>query len=112
MDTTNLDELSPMERGEHLFHNVHACASCHALDGKVKTAPWLNGRFGSAAKLSDGTAPSFDEAYLQESIYAPQARFADGFDPSTNSGAAKMPSFEGKISDQEFKDLVAYLSTL
>ena len=28
------------------------------------------------------------------------------------SAAAKMPSFEGKISDQEFNDLVAYLSTL
>ena len=112
VDKTNLDELSPMERGEHLFHNVHACGSCHGLDGKVKTAPWLNGRFGKAAKLSDGSAPMFDVAYLKESVYAPEAKYADGYDPAQNSAAGKMPSFEGKISDQEFNDLVAYLSTL
>ena len=109
----DLDEMSPMERGEHLFHkSVHACGACHSVDGSKKQAPTLLGRFGQPAELSDGTASPFDRAYVVESLNAPKAKLAKGYDPSKVAGAVEMPSFAGKISDQELTDLIAYLQSL
>jgi cytochrome bd-type quinol oxidase subunit 1/mono/diheme cytochrome c family protein len=109
----DLDEMSPMERGEHLFHkSVHACGACHSVDGSKKQAPTLLGRFGKPTELSDGTTSAFDRAYVVESLNLPKVKLTKGYDPSKVAGAVEMPSFAGKISDQELTDLIAYLQSL
>ena len=109
----DLDEMSPMERGEYLFHkSVHACGACHSVDGSKKQAPTMLGRFGQPAELSDGTSVPFDDAYLVESINNPKVKLAKGYDPAKDAGAVEMPSFDGKLSSQEMSDLTAYLKSL
>lgn len=101
----DIADLPPKARGEALFMKTHACGQCHATDGSKKLAPPLNGRFGKPTKLADGSTPPFDDAYFRESLFAPTAKIADGFQPL-------MPSFEGKISDQELADITEYLKSL
>lgn len=109
----DLDEMSPMERGEHLFHkSVHACGACHSVDGSKKQAPTMLGRFGQPSELSDGSTVTFDVSYLTESMNEPKAKLAKGYDPTKDAGAVEMPAFAGKISDQEMSDLTAYLQSL
>jgi cytochrome bd ubiquinol oxidase subunit I len=101
----DLSDLTPLQRGEALFQKTHACGQCHAVDGSKKLAPPLNARFGKPTKLADGTAPSFDDAYVRESVYKPTAKIAEGFQPL-------MPSFEGKLSDQDLADILEFLKSL
>jgi cytochrome bd-type quinol oxidase subunit 1 len=109
----DLDEMSPLERGEYLFlKSQYACGSCHSTDGSAKQAPTLLGRFGKPTRLSTGESVTFDEAYFRASVLQSQATFAEGFDPSKDPGVASMPVFEGQISEQELNDLVAYVSSL
>ena len=109
----NLDEMSPMERGEFLFHkSVHACSACHTVDGSKKQAPTLMGRFGTETSLSDGTKVQFDDAYFRASLTDPKAQLVDGYDPSKTAGAVEMPVFKGKISQQEIRDMLVYLKSL
>jgi cytochrome c oxidase subunit 2 len=105
--------MSPAERGEWLFFKSQlACGACHTTDGSKKEAPHLMGRFGKPTDLDDGTPQAFDDAYFKESLMEPKAKFAKGYDKSKNAAAAEMPSFKGKISDQQLIDLQAYLKSL
>ncbi|MFT7624189.1 MAG: mono/diheme cytochrome c family protein, partial [Myxococcota bacterium] len=108
----DLDEMSPIERGDYLFNKSNfACGACHSVDGSVKQAPTMMGRFGKPSKLEGGEV-AFDDAYFKESLVDPAAKFAVGFDKSVNAAAAEMPSFKGKVSDQQLADLMAYLKSL
>ena len=108
----DLDEMSPAERGGFLFDNKHACGACHSVDGAAKQAPTLLARFGKPTELSDGSTPTFDEAYFRASLMEPMAQLAKGYDPGKDAGAAEMPTFAGKVSEQEIQDLLAYLKSL
>jgi len=55
--------------------------------------------------LSDGTVATADEAYLRDSILKPRAKLAAGYEPL-------MPSYEGKISEDELIAVVAYIKSL
>ena len=46
-----------------------------------------------------------DEAYLRESIYFPLRKVAAGYDPV-------MPSFQGRINEEDMLALIAYLRSL
>ncbi|HIA00735.1 MAG TPA: hypothetical protein EYN66_02280, partial [Myxococcales bacterium] len=64
----DLDEMSPTERGEWLFHKstVFACGGCHKVDGTKGSAPGLQARFGMATQLDGADAVQFDDAYFLE----------------------------------------------
>ena len=66
------------------------CQMCHGPDGK-----------GSAAGVKMGAKP-FSELKSSE---AEQIK-------ATKEGKGKMPKFEGKLTDDEIKALVAYTKTL
>jgi cytochrome c oxidase subunit 2 len=109
----DLDEMSPMERGEWLFHKSQlACASCHSVDGSSKQAPTMMGRFGKPSPLDDGTEVTFDDAYFVESLVEPKKKYAKGYDKAKNPAAAEMPAFKDQISEQQLEDLKAYLKSL
>jgi cytochrome c oxidase subunit II len=82
----------------------HGCHTCHT-PGALKRAPDLAGVFGSRVVLRDGTTLLADEAYLRESILDPAAKLVKGYE-------ALMPSFRGRISEEELRLLVEYVRTL
>jgi cytochrome c oxidase subunit 2 len=80
------------------------CDGCHGGRGTVR-APSLAGLFGSPVPLSDGRVVRADEAYLRDSILFPGRDVVAGFDNV-------MPSFEGRIPEEDLVKLVAYIKSL
>jgi cytochrome c oxidase subunit 2 len=89
------EPTGPYAAGRKVFAN-HGCARCHAVgdtSGKKRMGPDL------AHVAAD---PTHTKEWLAEFVRDPKAH-----NPST-----KMPVFQGKINDQEMKDLVDYLASL
>jgi cytochrome c oxidase subunit 2 len=89
--------------GKALFIRL-GCSGCHGGSNIVR-APALDGLYGKRVALSDGTFRIVDERYLRDSILQPRAEIAAGYEPL-------MPSYEGKISEDEIVKIVAYLKSL
>ncbi len=70
------------------------CLICHAVDGSG------NMPAGKATKT-----PSFNSAEMLKMSDA-------DFLADTRNGKGKMPAYSGKLSDQEIKNVVAYIHTL
>ena len=82
--------VDPVAHGKELA--VKKCKMCHAIDGQGGKMSPLNG-------IADGKT---DEQLMGGII-----------DPKTTLGAdTKMPSYKGKLTDDEVKAIIAYLKTL
>jgi cytochrome c oxidase subunit 2 len=93
--------------GRALFQDLQ-CNACHRVDStalRPRTGPVLEGLYGSTITLDNGRELVVDEQYLRESILYPQNKIAQGY-PSV------MPSFKGRISEDELFQLIAYLKSL
>jgi cytochrome c oxidase subunit II len=90
-------------QGLTLFRSL-GCSGCHGQGSAVR-APALAGLYGKRVPLSDGTMEIADERYIHDSILKPRARVPAGYE-------AVMPSYEGKISEDEIVELVAYIKSL
>jgi len=93
----------PVAAGQKLFVE-RACVTCHLSDGTGR-APSLNGVYDNKVLLSDGSAAVADDAYIRESILAPQAKIVTGYQPL-------MPSFQGQLTEEQILDLTAYIKSL
>ena len=96
-------EFPPWETGKRLFQMN--CSGCHKMDGKAATGPalnliWIKGE----EKLIDGTTVKVDEEYIRESIIYPEKEVVEGYGP-----ISKMNSFDGKLTDENIMDLIAYI---
>jgi cytochrome c oxidase subunit 2 len=80
------------------------CRGCHDEKSSVR-APDLAGLFGRSIPLADGRWVTVDEGYLRSSMLQPNADIAAGY-------AAIMPSYAGRLSEQDILELVAYLKSL
>lgn len=89
--------------GEKLFEQL-ACNTCHRGDTQGR-GPVLTGLYGKSVPLRGGGAVIADEAYLRESILAPEAKIVAGFDPI-------MPVFNGLLGEEQVLQLVAYIRSL
>ena len=94
---------SPAEFGAVLYQK-RGCNACHSIDGSKAVGPSWKGAFGTS-RVTDKGAVTADEAYLKESILAPQAKIVAGFQPV-------MPTFQGLLSDREVVALIEYIKTL
>ncbi len=90
-------------QGEKLFRQF-GCSGCHGAGAAVR-APSLEGLYGKAVPLSDGSVEVADERFIRDAIMKPRAKIAAGYQPL-------MPSFEGRISEDELVPLVAYIKSL
>jgi mono/diheme cytochrome c family protein len=70
------------------------CAMCHGADGLAATP------MGKNMKILSFKAP--------EMVKASDAQFI----ASTKNGKGKMPAYNGKLTDAQIKDVVAYIRTL
>jgi cytochrome c oxidase subunit 2 len=96
-------DVPPKEGGKLLF-TAFRCDSCHKTGGGG-TGPALEGAFGKDVELADGTKVLFDEAYVRESIFDPNAKTVKGFQPS-------MSSFKGQLNENQVSQITAYLKSL
>lgn len=104
-DASNfLARMSPAQAGEQLFR-TRGCAQCHSVDGKAGTGPTFKALFGHQVPLDGGKTVVADEDYVRESILEPQAAIVAGFQPV-------MPTFKGRLKDQEITAIIEYLKTL
>jgi cytochrome c oxidase subunit 2 len=94
---------TPEGRGKALV-DANGCVACHSINGSPGIGPTWFGLFGSEVELTDGTAVIADEAYITESIRAPQAKIVAGFENQL------MPTYG--FTDEQIADIVAYIKTL
>ncbi|HWL54541.1 MAG TPA: cytochrome c oxidase subunit II [Chthoniobacteraceae bacterium] len=94
---------SPVAAGARLFREL-GCTGCHVGSPAVH-APNLNGLFGSVVPLEGGTTTLADERYLRDSIMLPNLQIVHGYE-------ALMPSYQGKVSEEELMAVITYLKTL
>ena len=93
--------LAQAKTGEQIF-TAAGCAGCHTFTPAGSTGnigPDLNDLKSAAAEFGEGKPP---EDYVQESILQPDAFVVPGFSNA-------MPSYEGRLSDEQLKTLVEYL---
>jgi len=89
--------------GAVLFREL-GCSGCHSPQSTVH-APLLDGVYGKPVPLQDGSVVIADEAYIRDSILLPRSRVAAGYPPV-------MPSFAGRVSEDDLVRLVAYIKAL
>jgi cytochrome c oxidase subunit II len=99
-----LKKMSPTEAGERLYR-TRGCGQCHTLDGTAGTGPTFSQLFARQVQLDGGKTVLADENYIRESIFEPQAKIVLGFQPV-------MPTFKGRLTDQEVTAMIEYLKTL
>lgn len=97
------DKNSGVERGKQIFQTL-ACGSCHTPTN-TPVAPTHYGVYGTEMELSDGRKVKVDDNYIRESILNPGAKLVKGYGPV-------MPSYQGRVSEEQILDLIAYLKTL
>ena len=91
------------QAGAQLFQSL-GCSGCHQ-EQNTGVAPTLHGVYESTVTLQNGQTVTADAAYLQESILDPGAQVVKGFNPI-------MPSFKGRVDNQQLADLMAYIASL
>lgn len=91
----------PAVAGERIF-NSFGCLACHS---NAKLAPPLAGVYMSDVKLTTEATVVADDPYLRESILDPNAKIVSGYQPT-------MPSFRGRITEEELNQLTAYIKSL
>ncbi|MBL8096540.1 MAG: c-type cytochrome [Anaerolineales bacterium] len=111
------DGAGDAARGEALFKqstigtaSAPGCATCHSLDGSALVGPSQQGvvaRAEAAIASAEykGTAKTVEE-YLRESIVSPDVFVEQGF-----TAGVMYQNFGKELSEQEIKDLVAFLLT-
>ncbi|SPE50303.1 Cytochrome c oxidase subunit 2 [Verrucomicrobia bacterium] len=92
-----------VQSGERLFREL-GCSGCH-MGNSVVRAPPLEGVFGKPVPLNDREVVAADEGYIRDSILFPGKQIVAGY---TND----MPSFSGKVSEEELLQLIAYIKNL
>lgn len=100
------EDHDPVENGERIYR-IQGCASCHSIDGSVKTGPSFQGQYGTDREVMVGgasTSVTMDDDYIRESIYNPAAKIRVGF-------SNQMPTFQGKLSNEEIDYLIAFIKS-
>jgi cytochrome c oxidase subunit 2 len=89
--------------GAELFRQL-GCSGCHIGHGTVRSPP-LDGLYGRNVSLQDGTFTVADDHYLRDSILLPNSQVVSGYAPL-------MPSFAGRVTEDELIRLIAYIKSL
>jgi cytochrome c oxidase subunit II len=89
-------------QGAALFRRF-GCSGCHDPQADVH-APDLVDLYGSTVPLADGSQRRADDRYLHDSILLPKKEIAAGYAPI-------MPSYAGRIGEEDVLALIAYLKS-
>lgn len=94
---------TPEGRGQALV-SASGCVACHSVNGAEGIGPTWLGLAGSQVRISGDGVVTADDAYIHESIKAPQAKIVAGFENQL------MPNYG--FTDEQINDIVAYIKTL
>jgi mono/diheme cytochrome c family protein len=83
----------------------YRCVVCHSVNGNVAYGPSFKGLAGSKVKLANGETVTADDAYLIDSILAPDSKIVDGFEPGVMTQLIK----PGDVSLAEAKSIVEFI---
>ncbi len=97
------EDETPIKNGQRLFNMK--CSGCHNNTDVKKTGPGLGGIWGKTETLADGSTVEVNDNYFRESILNPGAKLVAGY-------ANQMPSFQGKLNDDQIFWLRAYIKSL
>jgi cytochrome c oxidase subunit II len=100
---TGAPEESLVAAGGRLFQQL-GCSGCHSQHSTVR-APLLDGVYGKPVPLQSGQVVLADESYIRDSILLPQKDVVAGYAPV-------MPPFQGRISEEELMQIIAYIRFL
>jgi cytochrome c oxidase subunit 2 len=89
--------------GAELFERLD-CSRCHRSDGRGP-GPSLVGVYGQSIPLAGGETVIVDDQYIRTSILDPTAHIHAGYSPI-------MPSYAGRINEEELSMLVEYIRSL
>ncbi len=97
----------PVAHGQWLYERM-GCKACHSSEpDKRIVGPSFAGTYGTEQKVAGGEAVKVDENYIRESILEPQKKIREGY-----QNASLMPSFQGKLKDNEITALTLYIEAL
>ncbi len=99
-------DYTPMSTAGESAFTRFGCAACHG-EAATPSAPRLDGVYMRQTRLRSGRLVIADEHYLRESILRPSAKIVAGY-PSPSP----MPTFEGKISEEELDQLIEYIRSI
>lgn len=103
-DASNLlKRMTPVEAGQYLVKR--RCSQCHSIDGTIIEAPSFLGIYGKQETMKDGSTITAEDNYIRESILEPAAKIVRGFENI-------MPTFQGKLSNDEIAAIIEFLKTL
>jgi cytochrome c oxidase subunit II len=100
---TGAPEDSLVAAGGRLFQQL-GCSGCHSQNS-IARAPLLDGVYGKPVPLQSGQVVLADESYIRDSILLPQKDVVAGYAPV-------MPPFQGRISEEELMQIIAYIRFL
>lgn len=89
--------------GRKLF-SQYGCSGCHAANASVR-APMLDGVYGHAVPLADGTVVTADERYVRDSILLPASQVVAGYQPV-------MPTYAGNMEEGDLLKIIAYIKSI
>jgi cytochrome c oxidase subunit 2 len=89
--------------GARLFREL-GCSGCHSPNAQIR-APLLEGVFGKPVPLESGEVIVADMRYIRDSILLPQSQITAGYEDV-------MPTFEGRLSEEQLFQLIAYIKSL
>lgn len=95
----------PAAHGQWLYERV-GCKACHSIDGSKNVGPSWAGSWGKNVPISDGSTVKFDENYVMESIYDPQAKIHAGYENQ------RMNSYRGQLKENQVDAIIAFMKTL
>ena len=98
-------DADPVALGAQIVQEF-ACTACHATDESKLVGPGWGGLHGSLVTLADGSQVTADDAYMAESILAPDAAVVQGYTAGT------MPAYDAMLEPGQVDAIVAYLRSL
>jgi cytochrome c oxidase subunit 2 len=91
------------QSGARLFREL-GCSGCHVGNSVVRS-PSLEGLYGKLVPLQNGDIVRADDRYLRDSILLPASQITAGYENL-------MPTFQGRLTEEELFELIAYLKRL
>ena len=95
------DKKSNQPSGDQLY-TMHACHTCHSLDGSQMIGPSFKDIYGKKVEFTDGTFTIIDDEYLIESILDPSKNIVKNF-PNL------MGSYKLLLNEKEIAELVEFI---
>ena len=93
-----------IDGGKRLYQ-MFGCSGCHSVNGERGNGPSWKDVYGSNVPLEGGATVLADDAYVRESVEDPGAKIVQGF-------SNIMPSFKGRLNDDEIKAITWYLKSI